>query len=191
MHIYNKILDLSKMHKKIADKIIKISKSKKSLADIGGGSGLLAYYLTSKFKNVTVIEPSIEMTNYIQDDKIKIINKSIQDLIKQKKKEKYETVLCFDSLHHFSSGIESDNLRSEIEKAIDELIKRAEKEVIIIEPSMRSLSGQWIKFEENYLLRLGCYFLYEEGFEEILEKYDYKLNYEYFNSFLIVHIIKK
>lgn len=195
LNTYNKILNFAQTHKKIASKILSISSSSsRSLIDIGGGSGLLLYYLNSSFNKVTILEPSKDMTSHIKDSSFIIINSSIQEFSISKT---YDTVVCFDSLHHFSNGSLKKDMFTEIVAGIKKMIALSRNDLIIIEPSMKSLSGNWTKFQENVLFRIGSYFLSKNQFEEILTKLNdelevhFEVEYEYYLSFLIVHIIKK
>ncbi|MFT4244565.1 MAG: class I SAM-dependent methyltransferase [Candidatus Woesearchaeota archaeon] len=178
---YNKVLDFAKTHKKVASKIIDLKNvNSKSLLDVGGGSGLLTHYLEGEFESITILEPSKEMTNNIDNSSnYKIINSSIQDWNSDLK---YDTIVCFDSLHHFANGYKDgfEQVRSGILK----MIKHAKKEVIIIEPRMNSFKGFSIKVQENWILRIGSYFMSVKEYEEILENFEYTI--ETFREFYIV-----
>ena len=180
MSFYNKVLSLASKHKKVSKKISKITNLKgKSLIDIGGGSGLLSNYLLEYSKDITILEPSKEMLKKV-DNKFKIINKSIQGI---DLKKKYDSVICFDSMHHFSNNHE--NSRLEVKKGIDKMINLG-KEVIIIEPNPRKLEGLWINFFENYLFRINSYFPSIEEYDSFLKSKNYTI--EKWKNYLIIHI---
>lgn len=183
--MYNKILNLARTHKKIANKIIEISSLKRddSIIDVGGGSGLLVNHLSKKFSEITVLEPSKSMTNNIADSNITIINSTIQEW---NSKKKYDGVICFDSLHHFANGYQ--NGYEQVMFGIYKMIDHAKKEVIIIEPRTSTLQGGWIRFEENALAGIGSFFLNRKDFEEILRGYNYTI--ENFKHFYVVTVRK-
>lgn len=182
---YNKILNLAGTHKKVASKIIEISSLKKddSIIDIGGGSGLLANHLHSKFSNITVLEPSVSMTNNITNSNFTIINSTIQEW---KSHKKYDGIICFDSVHHFANGYQ--NGYEQVMFGIYKMIDHAKKEVIIIEPRTSTLQGSWIRFQENALGGIGSFFLNKKDYEEILRGYKYKI--DKFKHFYLVVIRK-
>lgn len=181
MKFYNKILDFAKEHKKVAAKISKTIKLKnKSILDVGGGSGLLEYYLKEYTKKITILEPSKKMTDCIEDD-FKIINETFQ---KYNSKEKFDIVIIYDSLHHIPE--DSKNKREEIRKAINKMIDLTKEKVIIIEPNTNTLRGKWIKFQENTLMKLGTYFPTIEEYKEFLEGRNYSI--EIWSKYLVIKI---
>ncbi|MCH8520205.1 MAG: class I SAM-dependent methyltransferase [Nanoarchaeota archaeon] len=183
---FNKVLDFAKTHKKVASKIIEIkSVNSKSLLDVGGGSGVLVHYLEDKFEDITILEPSDEMTNHITNPtNISIINSTIQDFSSELK---YDTIVCFDSLHHFANGYE--NGFEEVKKGLLKMIEHANNEVIIIEPRINSFKGFSIKVQENWILRIGSYFMSIKEYEQVLEGYNYSI--EKFREFYVIIIKKK
>ncbi|MFP4401804.1 MAG: methyltransferase domain-containing protein [Candidatus Nanoarchaeia archaeon] len=182
LDFYNRVLDFAKTHKKIAEQIKELKHvNSKSLLDVGGGSGLLTHYLEDEFEKIIIVEPSKSMTNHITNSSVTIINSIIQNW---KSKDKFDTVVCFDSLHHVAN--EYKDGFEEVKNAILKMIDNAENEVIIIEPRMNSLSGFWIKVQENWILKMGSYFMSKNEFRDVLEEYNYSI-YEY-KQFIIVHI---
>lgn len=179
LSFYNTILNLNQTHKKIATKIkdITICEKNSSLIDIGGGTGLLAYHLDNYF-TITLLEPSVTMTKHISG--FKTIHKTLQKY----SPENFDSVVCFDTLHHLSN--EYENKFEQIQKGISKMIEIAEKEVIIIEPNMNTLQGKWLQFVENTLLRIGSYFPQLHEYETILKGYTYRITY--YKHFIIIHI---
>lgn len=183
MNTYNRVLDAAKEHRKVADKISTlINLRNKGMADIGGGSGLLAHHLKGHSSHITIIEPSEKMTSYSEDE-FTIINSSIQDL---KTNKKFDVVLCFDSLHHFPSKVKDK--KEEIKRCLDKMIGIAKEDIILIEPNPFTLKGFYLKVQENYLLFQGCYYPCKKEFEELLN--DHKFTIELWRSYLIVHVKK-
>lgn len=180
---FNKVLDFAKTHKKVALKISGMKDvNSKSLCDVGGGTGLLAHYLEDKFDSITILEPSKEMTGNIDNSSnYKIINSTIQDW---NSNLKYDTIVCFDSLHHFTNG--HDDGFEEVRSGILKMIKHANKEVIIIEPRMNSFKGFSIKVQENWILRIGSYFMSIKEYEEVLGNFNFTI--EKFKEFYVVKI---
>ena len=140
-----------------------------ALIDIGGGSGLLTHYFNN-LKSITVLEPSKSMTKNIRDDTY-IINSTIQDF---NSKETFDIVLCFDSLHHFTESMKESfhERKMHIKKCIHKMITFSNKDIIIIEPNIKTFKGWEIKFQENFLFRMKCTFLLKEDYDEILEDDD-------------------
>lgn len=184
---YNKVLDFAKTHKKVASKIIELkSVNSKSLLDVGGGSGLLAHYLENEFDSIIILEPSKEMTSHIDrppSSRFEIINSTIQQWSSNLK---YDTIVCFDSLHHFANGYE--NGFEEVKNGLLKMVEHANNEVIIIEPRMNSFKGFSIKMQENWILRMESYFMNVKEYEKVLEGHNYSI--EKFREFYVV-VIKK
>ena len=180
---YNKVLDFAKTHKKVANKIKELKSVKsKSLLDIGGGSGLLVHYLEDDFENITILEPSREMTSHVDSSsRFEIINSTIQQWSSNLK---YDTIVCFDSLHHFANGFE-DGFK-EVKDGILKMIEHANNEVIIVEPRMNSFKGFSIKMQENWILRIGSYFMSVKEYEEVLKDFNYSI--KVFREFYIITI---
>lgn len=182
MNTYNFILNLAGEHKKVADKINTILKIEKNndILDVGGGSGLLAFHLSRFTNNVDILEPSKDM-NLKNCFNFKIYQENINDFQIQ---NKFDFVLCFDSLHHFSNSYE--NKEEQITKGIKKMSKIAKKKVIIIEPNLDKFRTKYLRFIENVIFRQGSYFLRKEEFEDFLENYNYKI--EIWRKYIIIEI---
>ncbi len=168
LDLYNIVLNINQTHKAIAKKIIAKSHYKTSLLDIGGGSGLLAHHLEKDFKEITILEPSKKMRKHIFNHKI------IPHKIEKITSINQDTVVLFDTLHHL------ENPKQQLRR----LIKLKPRELIIIEPNVKTLQGKWIQFLENTIFHLNTVFLKKEDFQNILKNAEI----EEYKSFLIIYV---
>ena len=183
MSFYNLILSLGREHKKVAIKINEICKfkSNEKIIDIGAGSGLLAEYLPLEKNNITLLEPSKKMLEKTNKGYPKL-NIKIQEI--NKINEKYDFVVCFDSLHHFSNGYE--NKKEQIILGINNMVSIADKKIVIVEPNPKKLKTKWIIFIENFIFRIGSYFPKEEEYEELMEGKIFKLEkWKHYNIIIV------
>jgi 2-polyprenyl-3-methyl-5-hydroxy-6-metoxy-1,4-benzoquinol methylase len=180
MDTYNTILNFAGEHKKFADKISKIVKlENKKVLDVGAGSGLFAKHLQDSTQDITLLEPSKSMLKKASND-FKKIQATLQDY---STKNKYDVVVCIDSLHHLTNGYKG---REEVSKGLHKMISLAKEKVIIIDPNIRTLKGKWIQIQENILFRQNSTFFEEEDYELALRKYKYKI--QKWKSFFVVVI---
>lgn len=175
MSFYNNILRFSGLHKKVASLINElVNLDNKSILDVGGGSGLLAEYISRFSSDITILEPSKKFLDKGKD--FNKICKKIQDV--KNFDVKYDVVVCFDSLHHFSNG-EKDDLKS-IKKGIENMVNLSLKKLVIIEPNPFTFRGAWIRFIENGIFRIGSRFLEKEEFETLFPKNSILMKWSYF-----------
>ena len=81
----------------------------KRILDLGGGTGTLADLLQRAGANVTLIDPSIEMTRIAKqkNPKIKIYNGTIQEIEKVLLEKQFDIVIIRDTLHHIQDQQET------------------------------------------------------------------------------------
>jgi 2-polyprenyl-3-methyl-5-hydroxy-6-metoxy-1,4-benzoquinol methylase len=184
MNTYNKILNFAGEHKKFSKKIsLLIDLENKSVLDVGAGSGLFAQYLGEFTQNITLLEPSKSMLSKASKN-FKKIDSSLQDF---NTKNKFDFVVCIDSLHHLTNGYKG---REEVSKGIHKMISLAKDKVIIIDPNIKTFKGKWIQIQENFILRQNSTFFEEEDYNLTLRKYQYKI--QKWKSFFVVIIdVKK
>lgn len=148
------------------EEIVKYLKNKKNtkIADIGGGTGLLAAQLTKLNHDVTIIDPAIKMTNIAKnrDNNIKVINQSFNDLTFD---FKYDVIIFKDCLHHL------DDFKSALLKAIKIL---SENGIIIVQDfNPNCYSSKMIFMFERLCLEK----IYPISIDEIKELFvEYNLN---------------
>ena len=80
------------------DFIRKFSDKKKSLLDLGSGTGLIVNHLTDDFKNITAVELFEEFSNYISGDNITVCN---ENLINFFLNDSFGMVTMFGTAHYF------------------------------------------------------------------------------------------
>lgn len=75
---------------------------RKRILDLGGGTGTLADQLQRAGADVTIIDPSAEMTRIAKEKnpKLKIYNATLQDLGDLHLEKQFDIVIIRDTLHH-------------------------------------------------------------------------------------------
>lgn len=115
--VYDRFMRLFKLDNN--EDIIKIFRNieGKEICDIGGGTGVLADALQKKGKDVTIIDPSVKMTNIAvkRNKNISIINSTLNN---HKFNKKFDYIIFKDSLHHIKN--QEDIIKKSIEILNDE-----------------------------------------------------------------------
>ena len=162
---------------KIINKIIKISSNKKKnhILEIGCGTGFLSLELARAGNNVRGIDvskKSIQEANHNlhkvkKNEKLNLIFE-VQDANYINKEKKYDTVIFFRSLHHFSN----------VSKLLNQISKIINKNgiLIICEPMRQNFNKLNSIFSLIFRLVL-------ETWEPFKEKIPSKINYKFFKNY--------
>lgn len=74
--------------------------------DLCGGNGRLTLELKSKVDDVTYVDQERDMIpDYLKDLEIKVINKSVEDFVREEK-EKYDKVFCEQAVNYWLKSID-------------------------------------------------------------------------------------
>ena len=102
--LYDPLVRLSSRSRRCAEKIKFVAKLKKSdvVLDIGGGTGLIASFISDDVKKIIVLDPSKKMMAKSKSDKIEKVYGTVQEM--KFKDSTFDVVYCVDTFHHFTNG---------------------------------------------------------------------------------------
>lgn len=140
---YDKFMKKFKLD--VSDEIIKNlgSVEGKKILDIGGGTGTLANQLQLKGAEVTLVDPSVEMTQEAKEKnkEIFVYAKTLQEAGSELKQEYFDKVIMRDALHHIR---EADEVM-----ALSYKYLKPGGEIIIWEFNINSFKAKFIWFCET------------------------------------------
>jgi len=152
----------------------------KKILDIGGGTGTLATLLQCKGAEVTLVDPSVEMTQKAREKNknIVIYTKFLQDLDGELQKEYFDKVIIRDTLHHI--------------RDVDEILALSYKylkpsgEIIIWEFNINSFRVKIFCFLEKLCLEKSRMFT-PEGLSQLCAPYFKKVQLNLYNGYEILY----
>lgn len=152
----------------------------KKILDIGGGTGTLANLLQCKGAELTLVDPSVEMTQKAREKNkdIMIYTKSLQDLDDKLQGEYFDKVIIRDALHHIEN--------------VDEILALSYKylkprgEILIWEFNRNSFKAKIICFLERLCLEKSRMFT-PESLSQMCDPYFKKMQLNLSNGFEMLY----
>lgn len=171
----NKKLDINevkksnkKLHKFIKENLSNIPKGK--ILEIGSADGEIAKYIKELGYDITSSDIA---DDFIKELKQKGLNPIKLNILEDKIKEKYSTILCWKVFVHFTD--------EDVLKALNNTYDALEKNGIlifnVISRETRSVKEEWIDFPGEYSLGINRYFryYYKEELDKIIKQTKYKI----------------
>ena len=153
--IYDPLVKLSGRSKRYAKKIKFVAKLKKSdvVLDIGGGTGLIASFISDSVKKISIIDPSKKMMDKSKSDKIEKVYGTVQEM--KFKDSTFDVVYCVDTFHHFTNGHKKKDFDNVFHDSIKEMLRVLKKNgvLVIIDFDTEKFRGRMMDFFEKWFFR--------------------------------------
>ena len=153
--IYDPLVRLFGKSRTYADKIKFVAKLKKSdvVLDIGGGTGLIANFISDHVKRIIVLDPSKKMMAKSKSDKIEKVYGTVQEI--KFKDSTFDVVYCVDTFHHFTNGHKKKDFDNVFHDSIKEMLRVLKKNgvLVIIDFDTEKIRGRMMDFFEKWFFR--------------------------------------
>ena len=191
--IYDPLVRLSSRSRTYAEKIKFVAKLEKSdvVLDIGGGTGLIASFISDDVKRIIVLDPSKKMMAKSKSDKIEKVYGTVQEM--KFKDSTFDVVYCVDTFHHFTNGHKKKDFDNVFHDSIKEMLRVLKKNgfLVIIDFDTGKFRGKMMDLFEKLFFRGGSKFNSRDELSNLFD--DFKVMVEFFdldNSCYIAKISK-
>ena len=191
--IYDPLVRLSSRSRTYAEKIKFVAKLKKSdvVLDIGGGTGLIASFISDDVKRIIVLDPSKKMMAKSKSNKIEKVYGTVQ--VMKFKDSTFDVVYCVDSFHHFTNGHKKKDFDNVFHNSIKEMRRVLKKNgvLVIIDFDIGKFRGKMMDLFEKLFFRGGSKFNSCDELRNLFD--DFKVRVKFFdldNSCYIAKILK-
>ncbi len=191
--IYDPLVRLSGRSKTYAKKIKFVANLKKSdvVLDVGGGTGLIASFISDSVKKISIIDPSKKMMEKSKSDKIEKVYGTVLDM--KFKDNTFDVVYCVDTFHHFTNGYKQKDFNNIFHNSIKEMLRVLKKNgvLVIIDFDTKKIRGKIINLFEKFFFKGSSKFNSRDELRNLF--YNFKVKIEFFdldNSCYIAKISK-
>ena len=191
--IYDPLVKLSGRSKRYAKKIKFVAKLKKSdvVLDIGGGTGLIASFISDSVRKISIIDPSKKMMDKSKSDKIEKVYGTVQNM--KFEDSTFDVVYCVDTFHHFTNGYKKSDFDNIFHDSIKEMLRVLKKNgvLVIIDFDTEKFRGRIINLFEKLFFMGSSKFNSRDELRDLFN--NFKVRIEFFdldNSCYIAKILK-
>ena len=179
--LYDPLVRLSSRSRRYAEKIKFVAKIKKSdvVLDIGGGTGLIASFISDDVKKIIVLDPSKKMMAKSKSDKIEKVYGTVQEM--KFKDSTFDVVYCVDSFHHFTNGHKKKDFDNVFHDSIKEMLRVLKKNgvLVIIDFDTGKFKGKMMDLFEKWFFRRDSKFNSRDELRNLFD--DFKVRIEFFD----------
>ena len=190
--LYDPLVRLSSKSRTYAEKIKFVAKLKKSdvVLDIGGGTGLIASFISDDVNKIIVLDPSKKMMAKSKSDKIEKVYGTVQEM--KFKDSTFDVVYCVDTFHHFTNGHKKKDFDNVFYDSIKEMLRVLKKNgvLVIIDFDTGKFRGKMMDLFEKLFFRGNSKFNSRDELRNLFD--DFKVRVEFFdldNSCYIAKIL--
>ena len=179
--LYDPLVRLSSRSRTYAEKIKFVANLKKSdvVLDIGGGTGLIASFISDYVKKIIVLDPSKKMMAKSKSNKIEKVYGTVQGM--KFKDSTFDVIYCVDSFHHFTNGHKEKNFDKVFHDSIKEMLRVLKNNgvLVIIDFDTEKFRGKMMNLFEKWFFRGDSKFNSRDELSNLFD--DFKVRVEFFD----------